>query len=111
MSKAAHAAENGSLQRYPARSLRLRIRFVPKGRRAAPALGARDGAAQWFGVDCDTIRRRAVGKHEMPRPAARPLRSMLIAGFTAEQVVSLLRAERGRSSAAPSIASNLDPED
>jgi hypothetical protein len=82
MPETGQAADNGSLQRYPTRSLRVRVRLVPKGRRAAPARGARAGA-QLLGINPRTVRRWAAGEHDAPQPAARLLR-----------LVSLLRAER-----------------
>jgi hypothetical protein len=82
MSKTGQAADNGSLQRYPTRSLRVRVRLVPKGRQAASALGAGDGA-QLLGIDARTVFRWAAGEHDALQPTARLLR-----------LVSLLRAKR-----------------
>ena len=82
MSKTGQAAENGSLQHYPTRSLRVRVRLLPKARQAASALGAGDGA-QLLGIDARTLRRWAAGEHEALQPAALLLR-----------LVNLLRAKR-----------------
>ena len=82
MSETGQLADNGSLQRYPTRSLRVRVRLVPKGRRAVLALGAGAGA-QLLGIDARTVRRWGAGEHDAPQRAARLLR-----------LVNLLRAKR-----------------